>query len=109
MGYQHLKGTRDIPAGKWVTINTVPAIPEGTGLYVAQFAIETQEATLLRVRFNRNGKDGTGDQTYRLATSTVWNTTHLHAVSGFAGNMHVEISVNNPVKARYRIAKSLKV
>lgn len=110
MGYQHHRGTRDIPAGRWVTINEVAAIRRGPALYVAQFAIETNQATLLRVRFNRNGTDGTGDQTYRIARNTVWNTTHLHALgSGFTGQMHIQIKTNRPVLARYRIAKSLKL
>lgn len=108
--YQHHTGKRDIPAGTWVTINEVDAIRQGPALYVTQFAMETLEARLLRVRFSRNGKDGTGDQTYRLRPRSVWNTTHLHAVAvGFDGTMQVQIKVNRPVRARYRIAKSIKL
>lgn len=109
IGYQHRRGTRTIPANRWTTINDVAAIEGGQGLYVAQFAVSSGRGAVLRVRFNRNGTDGTGDQTYKMPLRGVFNVTHLHSVSGFKGRMQVQVRPSRKIQLRYRIAKSIKL
>lgn len=74
-----------------------------------QFAMQAagrRGPRVARVRFSRNDRDGTGDQTYLVGGVRVWNVTHWHEVSGFAGSMGSWLWVDRPVIVRYRILKS---
>lgn len=107
-GYLHRRDDLRVPAGRWTRLGTVPA-RRGGGHYGMQFVMVAaggRGPRVARVRFDRNDRDGTGDQTYLVGGVRRYNITHWHQVAGFSGYMASWLWVDRPVIVEYRILKA---
>lgn len=108
-GYAHLRRDLRVPAARWTRLGAVRALDGRGGAYGMQLVMRAAGARaprVARVRFSRNDRDGTGDQTFLVGGVRRYNITHWHQVSGFAGTMGSWLWVDRPVVVGYRILKA---
>jgi hypothetical protein len=109
-GYSHVKRSRTLPAGRWVTLATVPMPVRGWVGVTYQIPLhDAAKGTVARVRLVRlPAEDGTGDDS-RLIGDDRWNIRNGHILRGFRGDLALRVKVTRRVTVPYTILKAVPI